>query len=199
MTKRTYKIATGFITAGLLLGVMAPGAFAATVTISGNGAFSTNKAKVKKTKTTVVLQSSKTSAYTSIKSKANTGGNSSSFNTGGTSNITTGNASNTTTVSVNGGSNSAVLPTCDVCDEEGSAINISGNGAFSNNTVKVNSTQTTVVGQSSTTCATTNISSTANTGNNSSSFNTGGDSTISTGDAVNTTTVTVTGGSNEVL
>lgn len=60
---------------------------------------------------------------------------------------------------------------------------ITGNGAFSDNTINTTTDNTTNVTQTNAANITNNITSKATTGGNSSSFNTGGNTTIVTGDA----------------
>ncbi len=62
-------------------------------------------------------------------------------------------------------------------------ITVTGNGAFSDNSVNLSTNTTTVVNQTNNANVTNNVSSDASTGGNSSSFNTGGDTRIVTGDA----------------
>lgn len=73
-------------------------------------------------------------------------------------------------------------------------VNVTGNGALSNNTVSVASNTTTAVNQSNNANISNNIKSDASTGDNSSDFNTGGSTTIKTGNA--TTNVTVNNAAN---
>lgn len=75
-------------------------------------------------------------------------------------------------------------------------VNVSGNGAFSNTSVKVKNVAGTTVSQTNVSNVTTVVNSTANTGNNSSSFNTGGGSAVVTGNATSNVNVTTGGSSN---
>ena len=75
-------------------------------------------------------------------------------------------------------------------------IEIKDNGAFSHNGVVVESSETCTVVQGSETNVLAAVSASASTGGNSASFNTGGDTTITSGNATATATMTVTGGSN---
>lgn len=68
-------------------------------------------------------------------------------------------------------------------------IEVSGNGAYADNVVKVASQNTTVVEQNNTANVNNKVSSSASTGGNSASFNTGGDSVVKTGDAKSDTTI----------
>jgi hypothetical protein len=190
------KIASAVVLGSMVAAMIAPASFASTtVDISGNGAFSFNKVKVKNTSSNKVKQSSKTIAITSIYAKASTGKNTSSFNTGGSSSIDTGDASNTVGVSVTGGNNTNTSDGCG-CVDPNTDVSITDNGALSHNTVNVTNSSSSYVSQSNTTVAETSVSTSASTGGNNSSFNTGGDSSITTGDASNAVGVEVTGGSN---
>jgi hypothetical protein len=75
-------------------------------------------------------------------------------------------------------------------------IQITGNGAGSNNYATVSQTNTNNVSQSNTANVTNNVTSNANTGNNSAGFNTGGDVTVKTGDATTKANVSNTLNSN---
>lgn len=74
----------------------------------------------------------------------------------------------------------------------GTTIEISGNGAGSDNYVNVQDTNTTTVTQNNNANVTNTVISNANTGNNDANFNTGGDVNVKTGDATTTTGVTNT-------
>lgn len=71
-----------------------------------------------------------------------------------------------------------------------STIEISGNGAGSDNTANVKQTSTTTVNQSNNADVTNKVEAKAKTGNNDANFNTGGNVTVDTGDAEATATVT---------
>ena len=190
------KLTSAVVLGTMVAAIVAPASFAATtVTISGNGALSYNKANVTNTSSNKVKQTSKTVAITSISAKASTGKNSSSFNTGGTSSIVTGDATNTVGVSVTGGDNTNTSNGCG-CVDPTTDVTITDNGALSHNTVNVTNSSSNYVSQSNTTVAITSVSTNASTGGNSSSFNTGGASSITTGDATNEVAVVVMGGSN---
>ncbi len=68
-------------------------------------------------------------------------------------------------------------------------IQISGNGAGSNNAATVTQTNTTTVSQSNTANVTNNVTSNASTGGNDANYNTGGNVTVQTGAATSNTTV----------
>lgn len=190
------KITSAAALAAMMASVVAPASFAATtVDITNNGAFSKNKVGVKNLSYKSVKQKNTTVVNTGVSAKAKTGGNSSSFNTGGTNTITTGDATNTVLVSVTGGSNENSGEDCG-CPNPTTDVEISGNGAFSHNSVYVVNSSSSSVKQSNTTVVGTYVYTSASTGGNSSSFNTGGDSSIDTGDASNTVVVEVGGSTN---
>ncbi|MBI2031183.1 MAG: hypothetical protein HYT08_01075 [Candidatus Levybacteria bacterium] len=76
-------------------------------------------------------------------------------------------------------------------------IQISGNGAGSNNWANVNQVSTTTVNQTNNANVTNNVNATADTGDNSANFNTGGNVTVNTGDANVTTNVSNTLNANQ--
>lgn len=76
-------------------------------------------------------------------------------------------------------------------------IQITGNGAGSNNWANVTQTSTTVVNQSNTAKVTNNVNATADTGDNDANFNTGGNVTVDTGNANITSNVSNTLNANQ--
>ena len=76
-------------------------------------------------------------------------------------------------------------------------VEVSGNGAKSDNEVKVENTNTVDLKQTNNLNVVLNITSKANTGGNKASGNTGGNTNITTGDATTETTVAVAGGDNK--
>jgi hypothetical protein len=76
-------------------------------------------------------------------------------------------------------------------------IQISGNGAGSDNYANVTQTSTTVVNQTNTANVTNNVNANADTGDNKANFNTGGNVTINTGNANITANVSNTLNSNQ--
>ncbi len=191
------KIGGAIATGALFASIVAPAAFAAPVTISGNGPLSSNHAVVVKASKSTVKQKNVTVANTAVFNKSNTGGNKTSFNTGpGSNSITSGSTTTTTTVTVTGGENVNTAESC-CCDGQGvTDISIIGNGALSHNGALVVDLCKNSVKQTNITVANTVVASSSNTGNNSASFNTGGDQTITTGGATTSTTVSVSGATN---
>jgi len=190
------KLTSAVVLGSMVAAIVAPASFAATtVTISNNGALSTNKVKVKNWSSKSVSQSNTTYVGTSISAKAKTGNNTSSFNTGGTNGIVTGDASNTVGVSVTGGTNTNTGNECG-CASPTTNVTIADNGAMSTNTVHVKNSSSNSVTQGNITVVQTEVWTSANTGGNSSSFNTGGGNTITSGGATNEVGVEVGGSTN---
>jgi hypothetical protein len=75
-------------------------------------------------------------------------------------------------------------------------LEITGNGMGSSNTIVVTNTSTCSVTQKANTNVEALVGASASTGGNTASYNTGGDTSITTGDATATATMTVIGGSN---
>lgn len=152
------------------------------VTISGNGAMSTNGATVNNTSTVSLNQTNYADIDNNIYSNAKTGNNSAGFNTGGdvtihtgsaTSSVTVDNMANANIASVGGGSGLG----------GGSSVIINGNGALSNNGVSLNDSSIVILGQANIADIDNNIHAGAKTGGNDAAFNTGGDVHIMTGHA----------------
>lgn len=179
----TKRFTTAIATGAVLLNALAPVAFADTVSVTGNGAFSDNTVKVANENTTVVDQSNTANVENNISSNASTGGNSSSFNTGGDSRIVTGDAVSSTDVSTAVNLNQAVLKDCGGCDNDNLNVKISGNGAYSENAVKADNENLVSLSQDNDARISNNIDANTSTGKNDNSYNTGGDSIIVTGDA----------------
>jgi hypothetical protein len=75
-------------------------------------------------------------------------------------------------------------------------VSVYGNGAFSDNAVRVSNNNSTSVRQTNNTNISNNVTTRQNTGGNSSSFNTGGGSSIFTGDATSDVMITNSAGAN---
>ncbi len=198
MQKLILKTATGIAALGILVGVMAPAAFAQSVTIANNGPLSKNTVKSTTTNKNVVKQKSTTVALTFVSSNANTGKNTVKGNVGTGASIVTGPATSIVETTVTGGDNVATGSECG-CPVADTDVDISGNGALSKNTVTTTSNSTNVVKQTNTTVAVTAVSSTANSGGNNVSYNVGGTSDVMTDSAVSSVGTTVTGGGNSAL
>ena len=153
------------------------------VTISGNGAFSTNGAGVNNTSTTALTQNNVANITNNISADAKTGNNDAGFNTGGDTTIVTGKAGVGITVDNKANSNLASIGGGAGAGAGDSSIIINDNGAFSENAVELNNNSIVVLTQLNDADVANNIDADARTGGNSTDFNTGGDTTIWTGNA----------------
>lgn len=176
------QFATAIATGAILVNALAPVAFAESITVSGNGAYSQNGASVANTQTTTVNQNNNSVINNNVSSNASTGGNKSNFNTGGDTVIKTGDAKTDVNVSNSTNLNKASVETCNTCG--GSAdVKVEGNGSFSENYADVKSNNNTIVSQNNNAKINNNVDANAKTGNNKAGYNTGGDVAIVTGDA----------------
>lgn len=191
------KIGGAIVTGTLLASLLAPMAFAADLTIDGNGTGSTNHAAAIKISKSKVKQKNKTIVGTNVTTVSNTGNNKSNNNTGGAVTTDTGKVTNTVGVDVAGGTNTNEGVNC-CCDGEAAphTIEITGNGSNSDNKALVLDICKHKVSQENTTIVGTNVTTTSNTGGNQTNGNTGGTTNTDTGDVSNTVTVNVTGSSN---
>lgn len=198
MTNLKVKLTTGIVAAAFVAGVVAPGAFAATdVTVSGNGADSTNKVKVKNVKKTKVKQSNTSNVTNAVGVTQNTGGNKASKNTGGDVTVTSGNATATVTVTNTTGSNYLTWDAMCGCMMPENTVDVSGNGADSYNKVKIVNYDSTYVSQKNTATIVNSISVGQTTGDNKANKNTGeGAVEVKSGDAHAEITVDNTTGDN---
>jgi hypothetical protein len=159
------KISTAIATGAVLATSLAPAAFANSIEISGNGAFSDNSVDFTQRNTTRVVQSNDSNISNTVRVSNDTGGNSSSFNTGGDTTIRTGNASSDVSIVNEGNSNVANLQSCGC--ESGTDISIHGNGAFSENGVDVDTSRNTSLVQRNTQDIDNNVHVDNSTGNGS--------------------------------
>jgi hypothetical protein len=152
------------------------------VTVSGNGVGSDNAVNVLSASNTTVNQNNNANVRNDIDANASTGKNDAKYNTGGDVTIMTGNASTSVAVNtvanrnlahVGGGSGS----------NNGSSVQILGNGAWSDNTVNLLDSSSVVLTQDNNANIDNDVDADAKTGGNEAKFNTGGDVTIDTGDA----------------
>jgi len=196
MLTLTKKIGAGLASAVMASFVFAGGVYADTsVNVGGNGAFSENNVQTQTNSNVNVEQTNRTDVRTAVVNAANTGGVAASFNTGSDVDVRTGDATAETTVNVDAGQNVLDLSGCDTCGGN-TDIDVTGNGAFSENYVGVENNNNVDVRQETRTRVMSDIVNAANTGGVVGSFNTGSDVTVRTGDATATTNVTVEGGDN---
>jgi hypothetical protein len=197
MTNLKVKLTSGFVTAALVAGVVAPaGAMAATnVTISGNGADSYNKVKVKNVKKTSVKQKNTANVSNTIGVNQNTGGNKANKNTGGDVTVTSGNATATVSVTnMTGGNYLAWDSECGCITD--TTVDIKDNGADSVNKANIVNYSSTKVYQGNSATITNSIGVSQTTGDNSANKNTGGSVDVMSGDAHAEITVENTTGDN---
>ncbi len=183
------RFTTAIATGAVLLNALAPVALAEEIHVTGNGAFSNSTVNLSSDNATVVNQSNNANVTNNVSSNASTGGNSASFNTGGDSRIVTGDATTNVDISTAVNLNKAVLEDCGNCEGGDLNVNVTGNGAYSENDVNVTKDNLVSVSQENDADIDNYVDAKANTGKNDSSFNTGGDSIIVTGDAETNVTV----------
>lgn len=164
-----------------------------TIEISGNGAGSDNWSTVTQANTTTVTQNNTANVTNNVDADAQTGNNDASFNTGDGVVIGTGNATTDVSVSNNLNRNAADI---DCCDTGNTNVEISGNGAFSENGVTLLKTNANAVTQNNTANVTNDIDTDSKTGNNDASLNTNGDVVIVTGNAKSMVDVSTTANVN---
>ncbi|MBA3723991.1 MAG: hypothetical protein H0W89_03820 [Candidatus Levybacteria bacterium] len=169
-------------TGALFLSAITP-ALAAHTDISGNGAFSRNDVSVSSSNSTTVNQSNDADIRNDISTNASTGNNSSSFNTGGDSRIDTGDANSFVSIANMANANSANVGNAG--SVRSADISISGNGAFSDTSVRVEMDDETRISQDNRARFDNNIDTNNQTGNNRGDFNTGrnGSTDIRSGDS----------------
>lgn len=196
MTNFKKQIVSAAAAGAMLLNVAVP-AFASTeIVISGNGAGADSWATVNQTSTTTVNQENKANVTNNVDADADTGNNDASFNTGGGVVIGTGNATTDVNVDNNLNRNAASVDCCDAGD---TSVNISGNGAYSDNGVTLTTTNTNQVKQKNDAKVDNNINTDAKTGNNDAYSNTGGDVVIVTGNAKANVSVSTTANVNSAM
>ncbi len=199
MTNLKVKLTTGLVTAAFVAGVVAPaGAMASTnVTVSGNGADSTNKVKVKNVKKTKVKQSNTSNVTNAIGVSQNTGGNSANKNTGGDVTVTSGNATATVTVTNMTGGNYLSWDAMCGCMMPDNTVDVKDNGADSYNKVKIVNYDSSYISQNNSATIVNSINVGQTTGDNKANKNTGeGTVEVMSGEAHAEITVDNTTGDN---
>jgi hypothetical protein len=180
MNKLQRRIVSVGATAALLLNTLTPAFAATTIEISGNGSGSDNWTTVNQSTTTSVTQNNTANVTNTVDADAKTGGNDAGWNTGGDVVISTGNAEVKANIENVLNSNAAEV---DCCATGATDVKISGNGAYSDNGVKLDQTTVTAVAQANNASVTNDVDADAKTGGNDADFNTGGDVTLVTGNA----------------
>jgi LPXTG-motif cell wall-anchored protein len=192
MIKKTIRLA--LFTSMLLLSV-AP-AMASTVEIIGNGADSDNTANVSVNKTINIYQTNTAIVQNSVIVNPNTGDNTANRNTGGDTGISTGDAS--AAVAANNTLNKNLV-SINCCTADQFVAKIAGNGADSENSVKLNLVNELNITDSKQLSIKNNFKVNPNTGDNKADKNTGGDSWIRTGDASASISIDNTGNFNRIV
>lgn len=188
------KLTTAIATGAVLLNALAPVALASTtIEISGNGAGSDNWTTVTQTSTQTVTQNNTANVTNNVDANASTGGNDANLNTGGTVIIDTGDAKSKVNILNDLNRNLAEIACCQSGNTE---VNISGNGANSDNGVTLDQTTTTTVAQNNNADVNNDVDADAKTGYNDAAANTGGDVIISTGNAESDVNVSTTANVN---
>ena len=193
MTNFKRQIVSAAAAGALFLNIATPALAETNIVISGNGAGSDNWTTVNQTSTTSVTQNNTANVTNNVNADANTGGNDANFNTGGNVEVHSGNATTDVDVTNVLNSNSAEVDCCGANDTE---VEISGNGAKSENGVKLGTENKTTVSQDNDARVRNNIDTNAKTGYNDAGSNTGGDVEVTTGNAKAYATVSTTANVN---
>jgi len=192
----TKRLTTAAATAAIIIGTIAPVAFANTnIKVNGNGDKSNNTVNVSNNTSTTVVQGNGSVVINQVDSTAGTGGNKANGNTKGNTTISTGDANSNVNVTVGGSSNTAtVTPSCG-CNTT-TNVTVKNNGQNSTNKVTVASNNVFTAIQTNLSFIVNAVSSVVGTGGNTANSNTGGDTNVTTGSANSNVTVNVTGSSN---
>lgn len=155
------------------------------VTISGNGAYSTNNATVDQTSTTDLYQTNNATINNTVDVHTNSGKNDASFNTGGATSVNTGNAATGVSILNKANANVAMVGPLFGGSNGTSGLSavISGNGAFSDNNIDLDVNHSNLVEQTNNADINNNVTAYTNSGKNDAGFNTGGDVAVRTGGA----------------
>jgi len=181
MKKNYKKVFSAIATAALLFNsVSAVFAETTSLVITGNGADSENTTNVSVQSTNSVVQDNTANITNTVNASSSTGYNDANKNTGGDVKVETGDAS--TGVSVSNTANSNVAQVNGCCDTNAS-VEISGNGADTDNTANLDLGTDTQVFQTNEANIKNNVWAGSDTGYNDANKNTGGNVTIKTGDA----------------
>lgn len=176
------KVAVGLATGALISQSMALPAFGAIqVVVDGNGSHSDNTVGVTQETSNQVYQDNSANISNDINAKSNTGGNDANRNTGGDVDVNTGNAEAVVSVANNVNSNEASID-CGGCPSN-VGVEVSGNGAKSDNAVTLSMSNTNWIDQDNHAKVNNDVDVKANSGYNDADRNTGGNVSVSTGTA----------------
>src|SRR3989344_2158284 len=181
MTKFTKKLFAAASASAMFLSIVGPVAAETSIEVTGNGYNSDNTAVVTQTNTTNVIQSNSATVVNHIDADADTGDNDANYNTGGSTGIVTGNALTDVNVVNELNRNVASVDCCVPGDTE---VEISGNGAESDNDAVLIQANTTNVYQDNWAWVKNKVDADADTGDNDANYNTGGDAAILTRNAL---------------
>jgi hypothetical protein len=181
MTNTQKKLLSAIATGALLFNSVVP-VFAETTSlvISGNGADSDNTVSVEVVSSTTVTQANTADISNNVDANSSTGGNEANKNTGGTVKVDTGDASSAVSVENTANSNIAKV---DGCCASSADVEISGNGADSDNEANLGLTTETKVFQNNVAEIKNRIDADSSSGGNEANKNTGGDVKVETGNA----------------
>lgn len=199
MTKIT-KIASSIAVFAFMVAIVAPSvADAATIRIRSNGADSENHVKVRVRDDRAVRQPNRTRVANDISVTQSTGDNTAYKNTdgegGGTFDVDSGNATADVFVETTTDGNTGNVEDCGCVNDVEDTVVIKGNGADSDNSVRISRRSSHKVRQTNDASVRNNISVRQTTGGNTASKNTGGSVDVNSGDAdVIITSTTTTGG-----
>ena len=155
---------------------------AADVTISKNGDGSENTVKINNANENFVYQDNNANVYNKVNADAKTGKNDADFNTNGDVKIVTGDATTKVSVGTTANKNVANIGGGNGAGN-GSSVTIYNNGAFSDNSVKLNDYSAVVIDQDNKAKVNNDVDAKSDTGKNDADYNTGGDVKVKTGDA----------------
>ncbi|MBI4098084.1 MAG: hypothetical protein HY426_03515 [Candidatus Levybacteria bacterium] len=152
--------------------------YAEEIVVSGNGSDSNSNVNVNLSQNTSVSQDNTAEVNNNVSLNADTGNNTANDNTGGDTSITTGNVNIDSNIENRGINQSSVDVGC--CPGD-TGIEISGNGANSDNSIAYAQNNSTNINVNNTANISNNVNGKANTGFNEANNNTGGNVSISTG------------------
>jgi len=198
MTNLKKQIFSVMTAGALVLSVSAPAFAGTTIEISGNGAGSDNSTQVTQSNTNTVTQNNDAHVDNHVDSNANSGNNKADFNTGGDVTVNTGTAKTDTNVTNTLNSNTAQTG-CSACQTGNTDVTVNGNGAGSQNQVKLTDYNTTRVTQDNHAGVWNSVDSNADSGSNKANSNTGGTVTVNTGVAKAITNVSTSANANNAV
>ncbi len=154
------------------------------VNISGNGYMSDNDVSLSQGNANTVLQTNVANVQNDIYTKANSGYNDANYNNGGDVTVITGNAKAGADVWTHANTNVAMIGNGGMGGDEGEvSLLISGNGAKTDNDIKLALSNANSILQTNVAAVENDVYAKANSGDNNANSNTGGEVAILTGKA----------------